>query len=128
MSSQTHRNAQHAGESYSDSSWRNALSSSEEAALLRAAAAARFPRRNTAILLILLHTGMRLRACAALAWEDISWVGTQAQVQFRDLPGKPLRDTPARGRESGANGIWSPHVAGSTLLSVRDCPLAHPAI
>lgn len=71
--------------------WKDALTGSEEEALLRAAAATRFPRRNRAILLMLLNTGMRLRACAALAWEDISWVGTQAQVRFRDVPGQPMR-------------------------------------
>ena len=71
--------------------WKDALTGTEKEALLRAAAATRFPRRNKAILLMLLNTGMRLQACAALAWEDISWVGTQAQVQFRHLTEQPVR-------------------------------------
>lgn len=71
--------------------WKDALTGTEKEELLRAAAATRFPRRNRAILLLLLNTGMRLQACAALAWEDISWAGTQAQVHSRDLPEQPRR-------------------------------------
>ncbi|PLS77443.1 MAG: integrase [Chloroflexi bacterium] len=71
-----------------------ALKDSEVNALLRAAADSRHPARDTAIVQMLLQTGMRIGECAALHWEDITFGEKQGQVLIRAGKGNKARIVP----------------------------------
>jgi site-specific recombinase XerD len=70
------------------------LKGSEVNALLRAAAKSRQPLRNTAILQMLLQTGMRIGECAALNWEDIDFGEKRGKVAIRSGKGNKARMIP----------------------------------
>jgi site-specific recombinase XerD len=71
-----------------------ALKDAEVNALLRAAAASRHPLRNTAIVQMMLQTGLRIGECAALAWEDISFGEKRGWVTIRGGKGDKARQVP----------------------------------
>jgi site-specific recombinase XerD len=77
-----------------DSPAPQALTDSQVHALLRAAARSRHPLRDTAILQMLLQTGMRIGECAALTWEDITFGEKRGVVTIRAGKGNKARSVP----------------------------------
>lgn len=71
-----------------------ALSPAQVNALLRAAQRTRYPARNTAILQILVQTGLRIGECAALRWDDIAFGEKRGRVQVRAGKGNKARAVP----------------------------------
>ena len=71
-----------------------ALKDSEVNALLRAAEHSRHPARDTAIVQLLLQTGMRIGECAALHWEDITFGEKHGAVLIRAGKGNKARSVP----------------------------------
>lgn len=71
-----------------------ALKDAEVNALLRAAAVSRHPLRNSAIVQVMLQTGLRIGECAALAWEDISFGEKRGWVTIRGGKGDKARRVP----------------------------------
>jgi site-specific recombinase XerD len=63
-------------------------------ALLRAAQQTRYPARNTAILQMLLQTGLRIGECAALRWGDIALGERKGMVSVRAGKGNQARRVP----------------------------------
>jgi site-specific recombinase XerD len=63
-------------------------------ALLRAAQQTRYPARNTAILHMMLQTGMRIGECAALQWGDIALGERKGIVTIRSGKGNQARRVP----------------------------------
>lgn len=63
-------------------------------ALLRVAQQTRYPARNTAILHMMLQTGMRIGECAALRWGDIELGERQGTVTIRAGKGSQTRRVP----------------------------------
>jgi integrase len=62
--------------------------------LLRAAQQTRYPERNTAILQMLLQTGLRIGECAALKWGDIVLGERKGVVLIRAGKGNRMRRVP----------------------------------
>lgn len=73
------------------------LKGNEVNSLLRAAAKSRHPLRNTAILQMLLQTGMRIGECAALNWEDVEFGEKRGKVVIRSGKGNKARVVPLNG-------------------------------
>ncbi len=73
---------------------KRALTDTEVNALLRAAARSRHPDRDTAIIQVLLQTGMRIGECAALTWEDINFGEKRGVVTIRAGKGNKARCVP----------------------------------
>ncbi len=71
-----------------------ALKPAQVNALLRQAQRTRYPARNTAIVQMLLQTGMRIGECAALRWEDIGYREKSGQVRIRAGKGNRARAVP----------------------------------
>ncbi|WP_240614571.1 tyrosine-type recombinase/integrase [Herpetosiphon llansteffanensis] len=71
-----------------------ALSPVQVNALLRQAQTTRNPVRNTAILQMLVQTGMRIGECAALCWHDIQYGERSGQVVIRSSKGHTTRTVP----------------------------------
>jgi site-specific recombinase XerD len=63
-------------------------------ALLQAAQQTRYPERNTAILQMMLQTGMRIGECAALRWGDIAFGERKGTVTIRCGKGNKARRVP----------------------------------
>ncbi len=63
-------------------------------ALLRAAQQTRYSERNTAILQMMLQTGMRIGECAALQWGDIGLGERKGIVVIRAGKGNHARRVP----------------------------------
>jgi site-specific recombinase XerD len=63
-------------------------------ALLQAAHQTRYPERNTAILQMLLQTGMRIGECAALRWGDLVFGERSGSVLIRAGKGNQTRRVP----------------------------------
>lgn len=71
-----------------------ALKPAQVNALLRQAQHTRNAPRNTAIVHMLVQTGMRIGECAALRWEDISYSEKRGQVRIRAGKGNKARTVP----------------------------------
>jgi site-specific recombinase XerD len=71
-----------------------ALTPAQVNALLRAAQRTRYPARNTAILQILVQTGLRIGECAALCWGDLAVGEKRGQVRVRAGKGNKARTVP----------------------------------
>jgi site-specific recombinase XerD len=71
-----------------------ALQPKQVNALLRAAQQTRYPKRNTAILQMMLQTGMRIGECAALQWGDIGLGERKGIVSIRAGKGNHARRVP----------------------------------
>jgi site-specific recombinase XerD len=71
-----------------------ALSPAQVNALLRAAQRTRYPARNTAILQMLVQTGLRIGECAALCWGDLAVGEKRGQVRVRSGKGNKARTVP----------------------------------
>ncbi len=71
-----------------------ALKAAHVNALLRQAQHTRYPARNTAIVQMLVQTGMRIGECAALRWEDIRYGEKRGQVCIRAGKGNKARTIP----------------------------------
>jgi len=70
------------------------LKAAEVNALLRAAQRSRHPRRDTAILQLMLQTGMRIGECAELNWEDVEFGEKRGKVAIRAGKGNKARLAP----------------------------------
>lgn len=70
------------------------LKDTEVNALLRAAAQSRHAARDTAIVQILLQTGMRIGECAALTWADVTFGEKHGEVLIRAGKGNKARCVP----------------------------------
>ncbi len=84
-----------------------ALSPAQVNALLRQAQATRYPIRNTAILQILIQTGMRISECAALCWHDIHYGERSGQVLVRSGKGNKVRTVPLNESARTALAIYA---------------------
>jgi len=71
-----------------------ALKPAQVNALLRQAQHTRYPARNTAIVQMLIQTGMRINECAALRWEDLEYGERRGQVRIRAGKGNKARIVP----------------------------------
>ncbi len=71
-----------------------ALKSAQVNALLRQAQHTRNPLRNTAIVQMLVQTGIRIGECAELRWVDISFSEKRGQVRIRAGKGNKARMVP----------------------------------
>lgn len=71
-----------------------ALTPAHVNALLRAAQRTRYPARNTAILQMLVQTGLRIGECAALCWGDVAFGEKRGQVRVRAGKGNKTRTVP----------------------------------
>lgn len=71
-----------------------ALSPAHVNALLRQAQFTRYPLRNTAILQVLIQTGMRISECAALCWHDIQYGERSGHALIRAGKGNTVRTVP----------------------------------
>jgi len=71
-----------------------ALKPAQVNALLRQAQHTRYPARNTAIVQMLIQTGMRINECAALRWDDISYREKSGLVRIRAGKGNKARRVP----------------------------------
>ena len=71
-----------------------ALKDTEINALLRAAAQSHHPARDTAIMQMLLQTGMRIGECATLHWSDMTFSEKQGKVLIRAGKGNKARTVP----------------------------------
>ena len=71
-----------------------ALKDAQVNALLRAAAQSRHAARDTAIVQLLLQTGMRIGECAALQWDDVTFGEKHGQVLIRAGKGNKARSVP----------------------------------
>jgi site-specific recombinase XerD len=71
-----------------------ALSPAQVNALLRQAQATRNPIRNTAMLQMLIQTGIRISECAALGWHDIHYGERSGQMLVRSGKGNKVRTVP----------------------------------
>jgi site-specific recombinase XerD len=91
-----------------------ALSPAQVNALLRQAQATRYPVRNTAILQILIQTGLRISECAALCWHDIQYGERSGQALVRSGKGNKVRTVPLN---ESARTALAAHVA--PLLGVE---------
>ena len=74
-----------------------ALRDTQVHALLRAAGRSRHPARDTAIIQMLLQTGMRIGECAALMWEDVRFSEKRGAVTIRAGKGNKARSVPLNG-------------------------------
>ena len=72
----------------------SALQPKQVNALLRAAQQTRYPERNTAILQMLLQTGLRIGECSALKWGDIVLGERKGTVIIRAGKGNQARRVP----------------------------------
>ena len=72
----------------------SALHPKQVNALLRAAQQTRYPERNTAILQMMLQTGLRIGECAALQWGDIVLGERKGTVTIRAGKGNQARRVP----------------------------------
>jgi len=72
----------------------HALTPAQVNAILRQTQQTRNARRNTAILHMLVQTGMRIGECAALRWEDISYGEKRGYVSIRAGKGNKARRVP----------------------------------
>lgn len=77
-----------------DPSAPRALRPAQVNALLRQTQRTRNPRRNAAIVQVLLQTGMRIGECAALWWDDITYGERHGQVRIRAGKGNKARSVP----------------------------------
>ncbi|MHB8752539.1 MAG: tyrosine-type recombinase/integrase, partial [Aggregatilineales bacterium] len=73
------------------------LKQTEINALLRATSRSRYPERNTAILQLMLQTGIRIGECAALTWSDIVFSERHGQLTIRAGKGNKTRLVPLNG-------------------------------
>lgn len=71
-----------------------ALTPAQANALLRQALHTRYPARNTALLQLLLQTGLRLGECATLDWQDITFGERHGSVTVRAGKGHKSRQVP----------------------------------
>jgi len=71
-----------------------ALKPAQFNALLRQSQHTRNPQRNTAIVQMLVQTGMRIGECAALRWTDLSYGEKRGQVRIRVGKGNKARMVP----------------------------------
>ncbi|GAC1554090.1 MAG: tyrosine recombinase XerC [Herpetosiphon sp.] len=71
-----------------------ALKDTQVNALLRAAAQSRHAARDTAIVQLLLQTGMRIGECAALQWDDVTLGEKDGEVCIRAGKGNKTRTIP----------------------------------
>lgn len=71
-----------------------ALQFAQVNALLRQAQHTRYPARNTAVVQMLIQTGMRMSECAALRWEDLVYGERRGQVRIRGGKGNKARAVP----------------------------------
>jgi site-specific recombinase XerD len=90
------------------------LKAAEVNALLRAAGRSRHPLRNTAILQMLLQTGMRISECAALNWGDIEFGEKRGKVVIRSGRGNKARSVPLNGSVRQALADYT-----ATLLKIE---------
>lgn len=90
-----------------------ALKDAEVNALLRAAAASRHPLRNTAIVQMMLQTGLRIGECAALSWEDISFGEKRGWVTIRGGKGDKARRVPLNASVREALAAYAAPVLGA---------------
>lgn len=72
----------------------SALHPKQVNALLRSAQQTRYPERNTAILQMMLQTGMRIGECAMLQWGDIRFGERRGTVTIRAGKGNQVRRVP----------------------------------
>jgi len=95
-----------------------ALEPKQVNALLRAAQHTRYPVRNTAILQMMLQTGMRIGECAALRWGDIALGERKGTVIIRAGKGNQMRRVPLNQsiRQAVANYV-APCLAVENTLS-----------
>jgi len=95
-----------------------ALEPKQVNALLRAAQHTRYPVRNTAILQMMLQTGMRIGECAALGWGDIALGERKGTVIIRAGKGNQMRRVPLNQsiRQALANYV-APCLAVENTLS-----------
>lgn len=96
------------------------LTPNEVNALARAAGRSRHPARDTALVQLLLQTGLRLGECAALTWTDIV-VGEKAgQVLVRAGKGNKTRQLPLNASARGALAAYAGPLlgVGPTLKAV----------
>lgn len=97
-----------------------ALTPAQVNALLRAAQRTRYPARNTAIVQLLVQTGLRIGECAALRWADIALGEKRGQVRVRagkgnKARGVPLNDSARQALADYAASLWG---VESTLKAV----------
>ncbi len=97
-----------------------ALTDAQVNALLRAAARSRHAARDTAIIQVLLQTGMRIGECAALVWEDISFGEKRGGVTIRAGKGNKARIVPLNASARQALAGYASVLLGvpSTLKAV----------
>jgi site-specific recombinase XerD len=97
-----------------------ALTDAHVNALLRAAARSRHAARDTAIIQVLLQTGMRIGECAALVWDDISFGEKRGVVMIRAGKGNKARSVPLNASARQALAEYASPILGvpSTLRAV----------
>lgn len=71
-----------------------ALTPAQVNALLRQAQHTRYPARNTALLQVLVQTGMRISECCALRYQDVDCGEKRGQVRIRTAKGNQARSVP----------------------------------
>ena len=97
-----------------------ALQPAQVHALLRQAQHTRYPARNTAIVQMLVQTGLRISECAALRWEDIAFGHKQGQVRIRAGKGNKARTVPLNASARQALADYAAPLVGAepTLKAV----------
>ena len=88
------------------------LTPSQANALLRAAGRSRHPARDTAIVQLLLQTGLRLGECAALAWTDLVVGEKQGHVLIRAGKGNKTRRVPLNASARAALAAYAGPLLG----------------
>jgi site-specific recombinase XerD len=91
-----------------------ALTATQVHALLRAAACSRHAVRNTAIIQMLLQTGMRIGECTTLMWEDISFGEKRGSVTIRAGKGNKARHVPLNASARQALAEYAAPIVGVT--------------
>lgn len=89
-----------------------ALRDPEVNALLRAAARSRHSARDTAIVQLLLQTGMRIGECAALRWADVTFGEKQGRILIRAGKGNKARQVPLNLSARSALAGYAAHILG----------------
>lgn len=98
-------------------------------ALLREAGrSGRYPRRNSAITMLLLQTGMRIGECAALTWADLECGEKTGRVTIRAGKGNKARTVPLNGSARQAVADYAAPLLGvaPTLKAVAGAWPAKP--
>jgi site-specific recombinase XerD len=103
-----------------------ALEAGEVNALLRAAAGSRHPLRNTAIVQVMLQTGLRIGECVALSWEDIQFGEKKGWVTIRGGKGDKARQVPLNASAREALAAYAAPLLGAEP-SLRAVATAWPA-